>query len=70
MKTFEAKYRGICACCDETIYPGDEVGYETDDLIHKDCAGSDMPHDISRRPRSTPDEVCPVCSLIHRGECL
>lgn len=82
MKVFEAKYRGICAVCDETIYPGDDVGYEDDELIHAGCAGN-VPVNLDdapaapgvivravKRRRTTPDNICPVCSLDHAGECM
>lgn len=67
--SFEAKYRGICASCDETIFPGDEIEYEDDDVIHSHCGGS-VPRDVTRRPFQTRDSVCPTCSLEHRGECM
>lgn len=79
-KVFAANYRGLCAACDDTIYPGDDVCYEDNELIHSECRapvnldvrsrGIHSVGDITRKPSKTPDEVCPICSLIHVGECL
>jgi hypothetical protein len=67
-QTFEARYRTLCAECDETIFPGDEVGYDAnDEVVHQGCRPV---VDITRRPNKTPDDVCPVCSLQHAGECF
>jgi len=72
-RVFAANYRGLCASCDDTIYPGDDVCYEDNELIHAECRGPvnlDKPTDGIRRASTTPDSVCPVCSMIHVGECL
>ncbi|HTF53659.1 MAG TPA: hypothetical protein VK735_39955 [Pseudonocardia sp.] len=41
MRTFRASYFGRCLACDDTIEPGDEVGYADDELIHADCDEDD-----------------------------
>jgi len=79
-RVFAANYRGLCAGCDETIYPGDEVCYEDNELIHAECRspvnldarprGIRSVGDITRKPSQTSDAVCPTCSMIHVGECL
>jgi hypothetical protein len=72
-KTFEARYRTLCAECDQTIFPGDEIGYNADDVVvHQGCRSNaeNSAIDITRKPSKTPDDVCPVCSLVHRGECF
>lgn len=64
MRTFEARYAGICACgCEQRIRPGDEVGYVGDDLIRADCADSPASPTVA-------EAVCPSCWTVHRGECL
>lgn len=67
-KTFEAKYRGICANCDLTIYPGTTVRYDAyDDVVHEVCP---TPR-VDRRPDERAlDTVCPECSLQHAGGCF
>jgi hypothetical protein len=70
-RVFAANYRGLCATCDDTIYPGDDVCYQGNELVHAECRGPvDLDRPVMRRPSSTPEEVCPECSMIHRGECL
>ena len=61
--TFEAKYRGRCTLCDDTIHPGEMVTYADDELVHVAC-------EAEPRREDDPDEVCVRCNLIHRGECF
>lgn len=35
---FRAMYQGYCRYCREQIYPGDDVRYVDDLLMHKECA--------------------------------
>ncbi len=61
--TFEAKYPGRCANCDDNITPGDDVTYTPDDeLVHAHC-------DSEPRREDDPDEACGKCWLVHSGEC-
>lgn len=75
MKTFEAKWRGRCGACDETIHPGDDVGYEDDLLVHEGCS-TNPPRAVTSKkspftkPKTTPPNICPVCSMDHAGECM
>jgi hypothetical protein len=38
MKSFEARYGGRCALCDDPIDPGDDCTYFEDEVCHWDCA--------------------------------
>lgn len=59
---FTAKYHGRCACCEERIEPGDDVGYEDGALVCASCyVGDPAP---ARR-----ETVCPSCWLVHPGSC-
>jgi hypothetical protein len=59
--SFEAKYGGWCADCDDRIQPGDTVTYNEDDaLIHMHCEGL-APARIA--------EVCGKCWLTKPCEC-
>ena len=51
--SFEAKFPGVCAACDERFPAETEVEYDSDhDLVHVDC-----PALVPARPR----EICPSC---------
>ena len=63
--TFEAKYPGRCAACDERITPGDTVTYDDDELVHAACEVTSLPH-----PRDTAATVCRDCWTVHAGDCL
>lgn len=39
-RTFEARYNGRCAACDERIHEGDPVRFADDALVHDDCAAA------------------------------
>lgn len=41
--SFEAKYPGLCAACDEGIKPGASVTYVNDQLVHARCPESRTP---------------------------
>jgi len=63
--TFAARYGGPCAAeCGSRIYPGDDVEYVDDELVHADCA-DDPP--AAARPAPPP---CPACWTVHAGECM
>lgn len=68
-KIFLAQYRGICASCDETIYPGDDACFnEDDDVVHRGCqAPTRSPFS---KPKTTSSNICPECSLDHAGRCF
>lgn len=57
-KPFIAKYGGKCAAEDNCeIYPGDEVHYQDDELMHVEC---------ELRPEYTgPTRICPKCNMFH-----
>ena len=63
--TFQAKYPGRCAACDERIHEGDFVKYEDDELVHTRCDVAILPN-----PRDDLTTVCRQCFTIHAGECL
>jgi len=81
-KVFAARFHGECPACMDDIVPGDDVCYvpsggDDDELIHAECrepVNLDAPRREERspfkKPKTTPDEVCPICSMIHVGECL
>jgi hypothetical protein len=63
---FEAKYSGRCAAesCnygDGQIREGDDVEYQDDELMHRECAAS---------TRRGEPPLCKSCFTHHRGECL
>lgn len=60
---FEAKYRGVCASCEEPIRPGDLIRFEDDATVHDDCTDSQPP----ARPEKPP---CSACWTVHAGECM
>ena len=63
--SFQAKYPGRCAACDERIYEGNWVRYEDDFLVHDDC--DEVPErDAPQRNK----RKCPDCYMIHAGECF
>lgn len=41
LRSAYANRGGRCAICDERIYPGDEVDYEDDELVHAECVEED-----------------------------
>ncbi|KWX66820.1 hypothetical protein [Mycobacterium sp. NAZ190054] len=61
--SFEAKYQGRCAECDDRIEPGEQATYADDDLVHVACETEPARED-------DPDEVCTACRLVHSGECF
>lgn len=63
MKTFPARYRGICAKgCGEPIKVGDEVGYNDDDQItHADCDTAIDDHNALDNP--APRGICSHCFM-------
>lgn len=59
--TFEAKYAGRCAECDDQILVGEFVDYDhEDELVHAECV---------RPLRRSGKPACPVCWLVHAGGC-
>ena len=59
--SFEARYAGLCAECDERFPVGTMIRYnDEDEIVHADCYGGDIEAD---------DDVCPDCHLVHTGEC-
>lgn len=61
--SFEAKYPGRCAECDDRIEPGEQVTYSDDELVHVAC-------DREPQREDDPDEACGKCWLVHSGECF
>lgn len=63
--SFTARYKGVCAECDSPIRPGDEIEYDSDDLvIHVDC----QDQEITRRLEYKKQDVCTICWLIRPCE--
>lgn len=64
MKTFEARFDGICAaeCARRRIHVGDHVTYTDDGLVHAEC---EVPYNDEAKVKT-----CPKCWLVHRGECF
>lgn len=61
--SFEAKFPGRCAACDDEIHAGELVKYVDDELVHVGCEDSPVPA----------EEVgiaCTRCWCVHAGECL
>jgi hypothetical protein len=63
--SFEAKYYGRCAGCEERIEPGDQVEYADEELVHTHCDPQADPDAPTRN-----EKRCPACFTIHAGECL
>lgn len=64
MRSFSAKYRGLCAGeCGETIRVGDEVVFVDNELMHTACVSDPA-------PGGRVESVCPDCFLVHTGECF
>jgi hypothetical protein len=64
VRTFAARYPGACAAeCGERVTPGDEVTYVDDELMHAECA------DGGASAQADDPRPCPLCWLVHRGEC-
>jgi hypothetical protein len=60
--SFEARYPGRCAACEERIIPGEHVRYsEEDEIIHNRCEESNA----SERPV----DVCTRCWLTKPCDC-
>jgi hypothetical protein len=61
--SFEARYGGRCAECDEAIKPGQICNYVDDDMVHVDCESAITPE--------KPAEVCSECWMAKSvtGEC-
>jgi hypothetical protein len=60
--SFEAKYHGRCAACEERIIPGDHVRYsDGDEIIHNRCEESAQ--------NERPVEVCGTCWLTKPCDC-
>jgi hypothetical protein len=61
--SFEAKYQGWCADCDDRIHVGDVVTYtdDTGTLVHMDCEG------LAEPERKV--EVCDKCWLTKPCDC-
>jgi hypothetical protein len=64
--TFQARYPGRCAACDERIHEGDDVDYDDDQLVHATCPTP--PPDLFSV--GSTETVCPQCFTVHRGDCL
>lgn len=63
MKTFAAKYPGICATCGDRFRESDLIGYDADDEIScGECLSG-------RASRATEVDPCTECYLVHAGEC-
>lgn len=60
--TFQAKYSGKCAGGCDGIEPGDEVEYDDDALMHKDCENSAGLR--GERAAEVVVEACPKCWLV------
>ena len=57
-RSFEARYPGRCANCDDGISVGETLVYDEDDqVIHADCI------DRSNDRLHKPPEICPRCFL-------
>jgi len=62
MTTFEAKYHGRCAACEERIIPGEHVRYsEDDEIVHNRC------EEVTDSER--PVTVCSSCWLTQPCDC-
>lgn len=63
--SFQARYNGRCADCEERIHEGDHVEYRSDELCHVTCPTPTDPYTVK------PGEaLCGQCFTYHRGECL
>ena len=75
--TFQARYSGVCAVCDERWQPGDLIrsadpdgkprgrGVSAPTWVHAHCPN--LPDAGALRPGET---ACPTCWLVHpEGEC-
>lgn len=54
-RTFEAKYRGKCVACGETIHEGDVIRYNDAGSTHADCDEIE--------PQERPAVICHQCWL-------
>lgn len=54
--SFEARYGGRCAACDEGIRVGDLARFEDDQIVHDDCVTA-----APRRPDLPP---CGTCFMV------
>lgn len=61
MASFNARWSGRCADCDEWFDVGELVHYVDDELVHDRCSGEEL------KPESPP---CPQCWTVHAGECI
>lgn len=59
--TFEAAFNGTCARCNNSVEPGDSIGYHGD--FPKPCCQNCL-RELNDAP------ICPKCFMSHRGECL
>lgn len=58
---FSARYRSVCAECDDWYYSGDTVVMTKFGAVHLSCY---------ENPSEPPDQVCVTCWLVHpEGEC-
>lgn len=61
--SFEARFPGRCAACEERIAPGEQVRYsEDDELAHNRCEESNESH-------AAPIVVCDRCWLTKPCDC-
>lgn len=59
---FEAKYRGTCVVCDESIKPGQDIYFTSEDEVAH--------HRCPERSQDDPSKACKTCHLIHPpGDC-
>lgn len=64
MRTFTARFSGICEDCHEGFEKGDEVRYKGTDLVHADS------DDCLAAMPATAGAPCPECFMVHAGDCL
>jgi hypothetical protein len=61
--SFDARYHGRCAACEESIIPGEHVRYSEDEvLVHDRCEEASASY-------AAPIEVCPQCWLTKPCDC-
>jgi hypothetical protein len=65
--TFQARYRGRCDFGDE-IHPGDEVLYDEDRIVHRECL-MERVRDQIRTRFPAPAVVCQGCFIEKPCEC-
>lgn len=73
--SFQARYPGRCASCEERIHEGDLVKYESDEFVHTRLMRMGLVH--AQCPVPTPEftigpreTICGQCFTIHNGECM